>query len=207
MSNRYIDYFFSLRCAPDILATVGTVAQMSKEITETIGVVRQIRKIVVRNQRRYTLLDFCAGNALVPVTSVHLFKNVRAVAIDKRPRARNWEKAERFLYYERDIYSSLDFIPVPEEPVIITACHACGALSERVVDFYHQFGDYLVLLPCCRGKIADLPALFNSRLSQYDKWAYTLYMQAKAGSTKANMHEDPWIQSPKNIIITAEKAR
>jgi len=205
MNNRYIDYFFSLRCAPDVLATVGTVVQMPKEITEAVGVIRQIRKIVVKDQRQYTLLDFCAGNALVSVTSVHLFKNVRAVAIDKRPRTRNWEKAERFLYYERNIYSSLGFIPAPEDPVIITACHACGALSERVIDFYHSFGDYLVLLPCCGGKVGDLPALFNSRLSPYDKWAYTLYLKAKEGSTKANMHEDPWIQSPKNIIITAEK--
>jgi hypothetical protein len=99
----------------------------------------------------------------------------------------------------------MNFVSATEEPVIVTACHACGALSERVIDFYHQFGDYLVLLPCCGGKIGDLPALFNSRLSQYDKWAYTLYLKAKEGSTKANMHEDLWIQSPKNIIITAKK--
>jgi hypothetical protein len=208
MGSKYIDKFFSLRCAPDVLATVGTVAQMEKELTEAMGVLRQIQKIVVRDKRSYVLLDFCAGNALVSVLAVHLFSNVRALAIDKLPRVRAWHRADRFYYINRDIFSDMkDLEPFisKADAVIVVGCHACGELATRIVEMYKRHGDYLVLLPCCRGKVAKMPALLRDRLNSYDQWAYTLYRQAVQVSTSCDMVEDRYILSPKNIIVTACK--
>jgi hypothetical protein len=207
VASRYINKFFALKCAPDVLATVGHVAQMEKELTEAMGLLRHIQRIVLRDQRSYRIFDLCAGNALTSVLAVHLFPRVDAVAIDKLPREREWYRAKRFAYASCDIYQDFAHFPglLNDKPIIVVGCHACGDLAERVIEFYRQYGDYLVLLPCCRGKILSLPALLRDRLNSYDQWAYTLYRQAAALSSRCDAVEDPYIQSPKNIIITARK--
>lgn len=207
MGNRYIDKFFSLRCAPDVLATVGTVAKTEKELTEAIGVLRHVQRIVLRDkQKQFLLLDFCAGNALTSVLAVHLFANVSAIAIDKLPRERNWHLAQRFQYLTRDIFQPVGKLLDGRETIAI-GVHACGGLANQIIRYYATYTDirHMVLLPCCTGTLIPMPALLNEKLDRYEQWAYSLYLQVESYGKVCNIVRDRHIQSPKNIIVTAHK--
>lgn len=207
MGNRYLNKFFSLRCAPDVLATVGTVANMEKELTEAIGILRHVQRIVLRDKSKpFLLLDFCAGNALASVLAVHLFSNVTAIAVDKLPRKRNWHFAQRFRYVTQDIYQPIGKL-LDDREAIAVGVHACGNLAHQIIRYYAAYTDikHLVLLPCCSGKCAPMPALLHDKLDKYEQWAYSLYLAAQVYGKECNIVRDRHIQSPKNIIVTANK--
>ena len=94
----YLNEFLKLKCCGDILNIVNPVQRIEKEISEAMGLLKIIKKIALKDPMKYTLYDFCAGNALISVTAVHLLPIKYAYAIDKRKRNRNWEKVKRFEY-------------------------------------------------------------------------------------------------------------
>lgn len=203
-TNRYLDEFFSLRCAPDVLATVGRVQNMSKEITEAMAMIRHVRSIIRRNpDERYHLLDLCAGNALTSVISAHLFPNLTCEAVDIKPRQREWWRTNRFVYTRADIRGSLG-VTTPRH-IIIAACHPCSSLARCVINQYYSIGRHLILMPCCVGGSRNVPQMLRDKLGSYGSWCYDLYCEASMYCFDSNMIEDKHVLSPNNIIITADK--
>jgi len=180
---------------------------MEKELTEAMGVLRHVQKIVLRDkERQFLLLDLCAGNALASVLAVHLFQNVSAIAVDKLPRERNWEFANRFQYVTRDVYLPL-FPLFDDRDTIVIGVHACGGLSKEIVQKFLVCPQirHMVLLPCCSGTLPSMPALLHEKLDRYEQWAYALYLLTKERGKGHTIARDRFIQSPKNIVVTAHK--
>ena len=105
LSNKYINEFFGLTCYPDILDILNPISGRKKEITESMAVMKQIRRIVFKQpDQRFYLFDFCAGNALTSAIASFLYPNIHSYAIDKRVRDRQWSKIRRFMYVQSNIY-------------------------------------------------------------------------------------------------------
>lgn len=205
MSERgYTDKFLSLRCAPDVLSVVGPMDKAGKEISEAMAIIRRVRGIVLapENKMRYTLVDLCSGNALVPVIAAHLLPVRWSYAVDARPRVRAWERAARFTYLVADVYSeALGDHLRSLGPLILTACHPCGELAERVIELYRAYADHLVLMPCCEGPIPPgEPAIIREKMGAYLAWCVHL-----AGRCGGQVAVDEGVLSPKNALVTAHK--
>lgn len=200
-NQSYVSEFISLKCSGDVLNVVSPLgSKASKEITESMAVLKKLRGITLHNPMHHTLYDICAGNALTAVTAVHLFPVKEAIAIDKRPRKRKWHLAKRFSYINENVYDiKPDFF---EEDAIIIAIHACTDLANRIIDLYlDSKASHLILMPCCEGvKTMYFPEIFKERLGTYLLWAYQLTLRCKG-----RMTVDEKILSPKNAVIVASK--
>jgi hypothetical protein len=199
----YLSQFMSLKCAGDVLNIVNPLgAKASKEITESMGMIKQIKKIALTKPMYYSLVDFCAGNALTSILSVFMLPIKNAIAIDKRPRKREWGLASRFIYNTLDIHEPL----YTENPSIFIAVHACGDLANRVIDLYlqNEMAKHLFLMPCCEGSVSDIsgkvPRGIIGKINRYDKWAWNLALRAGG-----DFVYDEKIKSPKNAIVIAHK--
>jgi len=198
----YANQFFSLKCSGDVMNSVGYLGHKPiKEISETMGVMKYVRRTVLKNSKHpMVLYDLCAGNALTSVLAVHLFPFQKAIAVDKLPRDRNWKRVERFEYHTADIFSlQPEFF---EEGSVIVAVHACTNLARRVVELYNTSkAKYLILMPCCHGRLSErYPELIIEKLGKYILWAWDLAKQCNG-----HIVEDLNVLSPKNCIVTAVK--
>ena len=202
----YNDQFLSLNAAGNILNTVGNIGKKPrKEISEAWGVIKQIRNICLKNKdKEYSLVDLCSGNALVPVTAVHLFKNIiSAIAVDKLPRERNWEATDDFMYMEKDIFDidTDQFV----SPTILTSIHCCGELAEQVIKIFNtsEHIEHLVLMPCCRGEISNPFLQFLKNHGNRDlAWISKLFLLCHG---KTSVYRDRFILSPKDYILISKK--
>ncbi len=198
---KYLDYFMSLRSSGDILNVVNPLGnKAAKEITESIAVFQKLKRIALKAPMEYSLLDLCAGNALTSVLSVHVLPINNAVAVDKRPRNRNWYKARRFQYVQQSIMDDSIFGLITDK-TIICAVHPCSGLAQRVADIYLKSdSQYLVMMPCCVGNLKIGSQLLRDKLGKYGCWCLEL-----AEKVNGNIYQDEHCISPKNIIITAKK--
>ena len=197
--NNYVAEFLSLRAAPDILEAVNPLGKRAvKEITESMAVVRRLRGLVLAEPNKYVFYDLCAGNALTSVIAAHLLPIKEAVAIDKRPRERNWGRVNKFSYVCEDINRIRpDYFA---DSSIIIGVHACRNRAEKVIRHYLESeASHLVLMPCCSGKLSK-GYLFPGVLDNYQSWS--MQLAHMAGGT---VNIDFGILSPKNAIITASK--
>ena len=195
----YYDEFLSLKCCGDVLNVVNPVQGMVKEITESMGMLKRIKKIALRHPKTHSLWDFCAGNALTSVTAQHLLPIRNSYAVDKRNRERDWAKVRNFEYVFSDIYG-FDKSLIKENS-IICGVHACGNLSKEIINIFNNSkAKYLVLMPCCVG---SYNSQFNlSEINRYMGWCLNLFMNVDG---QKSITKDEKVLSPKNIIITSEK--
>ena len=200
----YLDYFLKLKCAGDVLNTCYPIGNKpSKEITESMSVIRKLKKIVLKEPMKYTVYDLCAGNALTSVLACYFLPIKGAIAIDKRTRSRRYHLAQRFRYEIRDIYnlSADEFVPHS----IIIAIHACGKLSDRIIELYKSSEnvEYLIMMPCCVGNIdyVKLPRAIEGLIDKYKAWVWNLAIKCGVNSFSFDRH----CISPKNGIIVASK--
>ncbi len=213
MSNlKYVEEFYKLNCYPDILDIVLPVQRLKKEITESMAIIKQLRKLTLKNKlQRFQIYDFCAGNALTSVLACFLFKNIyHAYAIDKLPRERDWGKVNNFDYIVSDIYendwaSSIAKFRTnfPFTKTVIISVHPCRTLAKKVISIHNESeNDYLILNPCCTGKTHGygLPDAVVEKIGKYLKWCLYLQNQVKGNS---RLHIDNHCLSPKNAIITS----
>lgn len=202
IKQAYVSEFLSLKCAGDVLNIVSPLGDKAqKEITESMAVVKRLRSISLRKPMEYTLYDLCAGNALTSVIAVHLLPIKHAVAMDKKPRKRQWRLAKRFQYVTKDIYDIDPKYNIAPNSIII-AVHACTDLSNRVINIYLESdASYLILMPCCEGKkTLYFPPIFKEKLGTYLWWSYQLALKAKG-----RLLVDEKVISPKNALIIARK--
>jgi hypothetical protein len=211
--GKYLQKFLNMKCAGDVIGVIGPMKNYEKEISEASSIVHHVREIP--NIEEYTLIDFCSGNALVPVLSVFTTGVKKAIAVDIRKRKRPWEKVKRFEYVIGDIYDQ-EFInkimPCPGK-YIVTGCHACGELSKRIVDLFKTRGDHLILMPCCVGKKktskTQIPQVIKDKIGRYLEWSLHLYERAKSkdfgfaklDNKKARLIVDENVLSPCNALI------
>ena len=198
--NHYIDEFLSLRCAGDVLNVVNPLGNKSqKEITESMAVIKRIKHIVLKDEpMTYSVVDLCAGNALTSVLAAFLFPIKQAIAVDKKPRNRKWNTADRFDYRLRDILN--DPITGIDKNTIIISIHPCGKLAEKVCEIYNKSeASHLILMPCCKGQFKSNQWL-KERLGNYGEWCLHL-----SNLVDGQLVQDMNVISPKNIVITAKK--
>jgi len=203
-----LNYFLELKCAGDVLNSVHPFLNPEKEITETMAIVKKLKKTLITNPNKYTIFDFCAGNCLTSSLIAHLFKIVHVFAIDKEERDRpNFNKIKNFTYLKKDFVleknSIIDFIQM-HSPSIIVSVHPCAELAHTIVDIYKNSKvDYLFLMPCCEGKnVFEYPTFLRNKLSTYELWCLDL-----CNLSKGNASVDHQCRSNKNIIITASKRK
>uniref|UniRef100_A0A6M3JAP8 Putative methyltransferase n=2 Tax=viral metagenome TaxID=1070528 RepID=A0A6M3JAP8_9ZZZZ len=201
----YISRFLKLRSAGNILNTVVPVNGLSKEITESVAIWIEIKKIALHHKEdKRILYELCAGNALTSILSLHTLPISEAIAIDKRERKRNWHLTERFSYLNTDITKLSPDYFAPGS--IIIGVHACKDLSSTIIDLYNRSqAQYLIIMPCCVGSLKityTLPKYLSDIVGRYDLWAIEL---ANSCIGKTKIKRDLKILSPKNYVIVAKK--
>jgi hypothetical protein len=207
--REYVSEFLSLKCAGDVLnvvAPLGTKA--SKEITESMAVIKVLRGITLKRPMELKLLDLCAGNALTSVLAVHLLPVKEAFAMDKRMRKRRWHAVKRFVYIQSDLVDFPSFI----EPSVVIAVHPCKT-AVGVVDYFRKSrgAEYLVMIPCCRGgvdmNVRRFTRLELEKFGRYEQWCLYLaeLCRSRGSRVKVQVYRDKKCLSPCNIMIVAQK--
>ncbi len=198
----YVSEFLSLRCSGDVLNVLNPICGAEKEISESMAMIKQIKKIVVKEPMKYVLIDLCAGNALTSTLSVFMLPVKEAIAIDRKKRTRRWESINRFTHLESEITveSQIDCF---SDNIILTATHACGEAAYLAVDLYNKLSDvkHLVLMPCCIGRRRNsIPDFIVQEIGKYEAWAYDLSL-----SCNGRVIIDKKCLSPCNAIVVASK--
>ena len=203
---RYVDQFLGFKCAGDVIGIVGPMKGLSKEISEAMAIVRRVKPVVIQEPKKFTLVDLCSGNALVPVITAFMLPTAHNYAIDLRERnGRRWTEVRNFTYLNRDIYSQdiLNTIRSIPGPIILTSVHPCKGLAERVVDIYNNCDniEMLYLMPCCVGKVPiNISDKIESQMNRDNLWG--LYLALKADG---RLTQDTNVISPKNRLVLADK--
>jgi hypothetical protein len=201
---KYLTEFLKLRCAPDILGVSGSLgANPAKEISEGMSIRAVLKPIVLRDPMYYSMVEFCAGNALPSLCAVFTLPIQTACAFDKKPRERKWHQVKRFHYYTKDIYElSPKYL---SDTDIIIAMHPCAGLALRIVEIYNESkAKHLILCPCCVGGV---PSSIQNKLEYLGLSKDDLWVQHLAGLCRGNVkvQKDLHNLSARNIIITASK--
>jgi hypothetical protein len=205
LPNKYVEEFFSLTCHRDILDALMPIDRLKKEISESMGIVRYIRRFALKNrQMKVPVVDFCAGNALTSAIACFLFPNCECIAIDKRVRERYWNRIRNFKYLNEDIYG-IDESIIPDGAVVL-GVHSCRDLANRIIELFNKSNaSGLLLMPCCTGKMNgySLPDVVVQKIGKYLTWSTFLF--DKVDCEKKSLVIDNYIISPKNAIIYARK--
>jgi hypothetical protein len=201
-----INYFLELKCAGDVLNSIYPFLNPEKEISESMAIIKKIKKILITNPNKYYIFDFCAGNCLTSSLIAHMFKIKHIYAIDKKENKKdNMNRIRNFTYYETDfIKNKLEVIKFIENktPSIIIGVHACSELSKEIINIYKETNsDYLFLMPCCEGEyLYKYPSFIRNKLSRYDLWCLDLCQ-----SVDGEASIDHQCRSNKNIVIVAKR--
>jgi hypothetical protein len=201
MNVKYMNKFLNLKCSGDVINAISPIGhEPAKEITESMGLIKKFKGLLIANPGKYNILDLCAGNALTSVLASHLFKLDYANAIDKKSRNRRWELVNSFNYIVGDIYQD-EIKHYVNNNTIIISVHACGNLAKRIIEIYKMTdAKALVLMPCCLARLErKYPEEIEKRLGHYLLFCWDL-MQELENST---LVVDNSILSPKNVIIKA----
>jgi len=203
----YVSDFLALRCSGDILNTAPRLHKPEKEISESMTLIQKLRGIAMDRPMVRSLVDVCAGNSLTSITSAYLLPYLWAYAFELRPRKLRKDVA-RFSYEQADIHRAAfgDKLKAIPEEFALTATHACGDLSRRIVDLYHETPNckWLAIMPCCVGS-AKLPRapgepMWQVKFGGYATWAYRI-----AHYAKGDFYQDEKCLSPANAVVWARK--
>lgn len=150
-SCRYLDEFFSLTCAPDIL--IANIFPNSKEITESFGAynaVRKHRESFAFNDQQIDVI--CVGDGCQPRTAaLFAFRSKwNCYSIDPRlnlteTNARVWNGIKR-LHLIKDKIEN--FHHIASEKAIIVAVHSHAPLDVAVKNIVAK-EKLVIAIPCC----------------------------------------------------------
>jgi len=202
-NQTYLDEFLSMKCCGDILNVLNPIQGLKKEISESMAVIKRLRKALIKNPDKYILYDLCAGNALTSVIATHLFQTKHTYAIDVLTRERRWDKIRGFTYINDNIHNDTMCDRIENNSIII-AVHPCDNLATRVVDIYNQSkAEMLLIMPCCNGPMnINLPPVIKEKIGSYIAWSWSLASRCRG---RVNMIIDDKCLSPKNCLIIAKK--
>lgn len=204
----YVDRFFSLNCSGDVLNVLGKFSNPSKEITESMSIIKQMKDLTIKKPMEYTMLDLCAGNCLTSVLAAHLLPIKHAYAIDIREKGKRFDGVNRFSYLKMDMKDPSFISNLSKEvdlnaPIIITGVHACKDLALEIIHLHKTIpNSHLFLMPCCKGQInhavLSIPSGLQKRFTKYELWSWYL-----ANEAQGDFIIDKGITSPCNIIVKA----
>jgi hypothetical protein len=201
--SEYMERFLSLKCSGDVLNAVGSMHKPEKEITESMGIIKHLKSIVLLEKMKYSVIDLCAGNALTSILAIHMLPIKEVIAIDKKKRSGHYENVKRFKYFEEDINHCNCF---PTKSIII-AVHPCKTADDIVKIFNENIMiEHLIMMPCCNGDFKDLKNssfLKGKGLPGYDLW--TMHLANNIKYADVSIYTDLKVLSPKNNIIVAHK--
>ena len=212
----YNDQFLNLNCSFDVLKTykgsngLGSLPKnFSKEISESLAVINEIKSAVLKHSK-VVILDLCAGNALTSIISCFLFKNLKAIAIDLKPRKEDFSNVANFQYLVQDIYN-FEYKPESGDYNIVIGVHPCKDLAFKICNIFKKIykdsdtNCKLVLMPCCKGKIPNQYSVLQQNLNKYELWSYYLAkkLESELPTVKFNVKTDKKIISPCNILVTS----
>lgn len=201
----YSDTFLDYRCSGDILGALAPIGKVTKEISETMAIVKLMKSIVFKNKNKLTLYDFCAGNALLSVTAAHLLPIKYAYALDKRYRRREWDKVKKFKYLFEDIFD-FDCQTIKRDAIVV-GIHPCRELAIEIVKIFNASdAKYLFLMPCCHNGVQRnkmLPTAVHDALPKNLQWSY--YLSTMVEASDVNIVKDKRCLSPHQYIIKAVK--
>ncbi len=209
--SSYLNEFLNLNCSSDILDVVRPIASGSeKEISETMSIISILRDIVIKEKYKYTILELCAGNSLPSITSSFLLPIKKSIAIDKKVPKRDYSKVLNYEYIEENIYNDNEFINLikNEKDLILISCHPCNKLSIKTINIYNNNENikYLILMPCCEGKIKEWSSgqlnYLKNKIGSYSTWVFYLSTLIKYNTS---IKIDSNCLSPKNHIIFSYK--
>jgi hypothetical protein len=208
MPNKYIKEFLSLRCAGEILDILYPINKTGKELSEAMSIRKSIKGMILQNPDQYSVIDLCSGNALLPVLTSFTLPTKMNIAIDKYVRDREWSRIRKFKYVNLNI-SSLDLDKFAEDEgcgdVILTSIHACNKLAKHIIALFQSSkkAKHLFLMPCCEGKLEKTYSLRGLNFPRYVHWSMELALGLDVNTT--TIKRDPYVISPKNIIIYSRK--
>lgn len=207
--NRYIDYFLSLKCCGDVLNATIPINNICKEITESMAIIRHLKRITLVHPNKYCIMDLCAGNALTSVLAAHMLPIKIAVAIDIKKRKRHFERVRKFHYLEYNIHDiingQMNFprgqLTIGNKTILI-AVHSCKNLARKTIDIYKtSSAPHLIMMPCCEGNLKNkYPMVIKKKLGHYLTWVYDLSREVDG-----QVYVDKNCMSPRNAIIVANK--
>ena len=202
--SEYVNRFLSLRCSGDVLNVTGRLREPEKEISESMGIIKHLKPIVLAEKMKYTLIDLCAGNALTSILAVHMLPVKSAIAIDRQRRGGHYDKIQRFAYVEDDIENG----SYHSESLILIAVHPCKTADTIVKIFNdHKNLKHLIMMPCCNGSYQDIVGYGwlheDKKVSAYDLW--TLHLARNIQDARVKVVTDRKVLSPKNNIIIASR--
>lgn len=205
--NRYVDEFLNMCCSGDVLNAVSRMSFAQKEISESMGIIKKLKPIVLKDPMKYNVVDLCAGNALTSVLAVHMLPITKAVAIDKKKRKGNYKAVKRFEYIEADIttmgiYASKEIYTMD---TIIISVHPCKT-ANIIIDIFNETPTAaLIMMPCCNSTYHDVKcnAWLKTKMSTYDLW--TLHLMQNIRESEVKIVTDSYVLSPKRNIIVANK--
>ena len=201
--NKYVEEFFRMKCAGDVLNAVGPMRRGAKEITEALGLRTAVRGEILSAKMKYHVVDVCAGNGLFGVFTAMTLPVKSVVAYDIRSgEGRHFGTVRGYKYCQADIMKDVLYF---NEPTILCAIHACKELGEKIVDLYLENDNIkmLYLMPCCAKKQYKLPTphmKIVEKICKSDLWVWYL-----ADRAKGTFFQDNAILSPVNKIIVAHK--
>lgn len=182
---KYIKQFMSYNCLPDVLISIGKIRKVIKEVTESVSVIRPIKRVALKVPGTWNLVEFCAGNSLTSILLAHLFDFKKVVAIDIAQRelyrpVRGYERIQKDIY---DLAVNGGSLDLQGGRTIFLAVHACRDLASQVINLYDEYDGekMLVLMPCCKGSSdAFVPRGIRDNFDKYQIWTYQLAQDANA---------------------------
>ena len=199
---QYLNSFFDLRCSMDVLKATGPVKNLPKEITESMGILKILKSIILKTDRKFNMIDLCAGNSLTSVLAAHMYPNLKCIAMDKKERLKaQFNLVRNFSFVMCDIFK---FPLSVSKSTIIISVHPCKRLAVECINvFNNSDACHLIIMPCCGGQVTDQRHQFlKSKLGAYFAWTYALSDMCVG---KVSIRQDNNILSPKNLIIHARK--
>jgi len=213
MPNNYIEQFYSLRCHQDVLDILGKIPNRTKEITESMAVLKRLSRL---DHEKYHLIDLCAGNALTSVLAAFMYKFKSVTAYDINKRKYNYEAVRNFQYIEYDInnFYSFDWLHNHSDAgVVIISIHPCKDLAYLIVDIFEflkfhleaEYGktSHMVIMPCCCSpKHYIYSNSFKKGIGDYKLYCLEILNSRFLPGENTKIIEDEFIMSPKNVLIS-----
>jgi hypothetical protein len=182
-----------------------------KELFESWEVARRAR----RRLRGTRVVDLCAGHGLVSYLMLLLDPRLEtAISVDVRqPKSASviaaamcsaWPELANRVRFEE---ASLDQIELFDTDVVVSV-HACGTLTDRVLDLATQAQASLAVLPCCQARGEPLAAMLEGWLdAQLAIDVIRVARLAAAGYRVWTQRIDPEITDKNRLLLAAPEAR
>lgn len=188
-----------------VVAAAECIAR--KELYESWAVARRVR----RRMRGGRVVDLAAGHGLLAMILLILDdSSPMAVAVDRRIPASarqlldamegHWTRLQgRVQLEERDI----DAIELNGSDLVVSA-HACGALTDRILERAVSSRARVAVLPCCQAELSCDPGGLGGWLDVATAVDVTRAARLKAQGYRIHTQLIPADITPKNRLLLAE---